>query len=70
MYQAYQEKKCDFCDPSRSFGNEPIFKEDGIELFIAKDLLRLLRIDDNIAENIKIKFCPMCGRRIYSFYSE
>lgn len=58
-----EEKRCVFCDPDMSFGNKAIYNEDGIELFIANGYLRLLRPNSNIARNILIQYCPICGRR-------
>jgi len=56
--------RCEFCNPDMSYGNKEIYKEDDIELFIANDLLRLLKEDSNMARNILIRYCPMCGRKL------
>ena len=56
--------KCKYCNPDTLFGGKTILKEDGVELFIANDYLKVIKPDITMERSIIIKYCPMCGRKL------
>ena len=58
------KKECKYCNPDMSFGNDKLFKDDDIQVFIVSDFLYLLKGQDHFAKTVSIKYCPICGKKI------
>ena len=56
--------KCKYCNPNMSYGNDYVYIDEDVKIFIAKGIMKILKAGDKIATNIKIKNCPICGRKI------
>ena len=68
-----KEKKCKYCIDSSNFENEPIaeipYTLGIIETSLLVGVYELcqslgISLGDIVAEDIKINYCPMCGRKL------
>jgi hypothetical protein len=56
--------KCKFCNQDSSYGNDSIYKDDFVDIFIVGDLMNILKKTMSIASKVKIKYCPICGKEL------
>jgi 4-hydroxy-3-methylbut-2-en-1-yl diphosphate synthase IspG/GcpE len=59
----FKAKKCEYCNPVMSYGNKAIYVDKEVDIYIAKDILFILKEPKAETSKVKIKYCPMCGRK-------
>lgn len=57
-------KQCKYCNPNVSYGNNSIYKDEDLDVYIANDWLHLHKRGMALASQVKINYCPVCGREI------
>ncbi len=65
-----EEKECKYCNPDASYGNNSIYKDEELDVYIVKDWLHLHKRGMTLASKVRINFCPVCGANIKENHCE
>ena len=60
----FKKKTCVYCNDGFSQGNQSIYRDNEVDVYIVRKMLYILKSDAKIAKKNTIRFCPICGRRL------